>query len=315
MKRFFTLLLCLTAIFAQSYAQNCVNSGDQLAGVSGWGNCTSMGASVGNTTIFTTNATTSGNRYFRFFGDGTPCGEYGPSGGSDVQLTVGAVQALTCGGGNAYFINTANTSNKYVFKGGGNGSSNPNEGKAVVFEIQGTVQSVSSTARTPSGIVNANVGVTVTSTLSGAFATGQAAFLRYTKDNFATSTVVKMTGSGTSYSAAIPAAFNTASAVVKYYVFTSGDVASVAASDADLFTINLDNNGGSNYTYTVDVALSAELTALKGGTAKGQNILDWSTASEKNAAHFDIQRSNDNTAWSSIGQVKAVNNAYGADHQ
>ena len=46
-----------------------------------------------------------------------------------------------------------------------------------------------------------------------------------------------------------------------------------------------------------------------------QNILDWSTAFEKNAAHFDIQRSNDNTTWSSIGQVKAVNNAYGSDYQ
>ena len=63
------------------------------------------------------------------------------------------------------------------------------------------------------------------------------------------------------------------------------------------------------------VVLAAELTSFKGSTAKGQNILDWKTASEKNAAHFDIQRSSDNTAWSSIGQVKAVNNAYGADYQ
>ena len=315
MKRIFTLLLCFIVAFFESYAQNCVNSGDALSGVSGWGACTSMGASAGGTTIFTTNATASGDRYFRFYGDGSPCGEYGPSGGSDVQLTIGTVQTLTCGGSKAYFINTANTSNRYIFKGGGNGTSNPNEGKAVVFEVQGTVQSVSSTTRTPSGTVNANVGVTVTSTLSSAFATGQAAFLRYTKDNFATSTIVKMTGSGTSYSASIPASFNTVSSVVKYYVFTSGDVASVASSDADLFTINLDNNGGSNYTYTVDIALSANLTSFKGNTAKGQNILDWSTASEKNAAHFDIQRSSDNTAWSSISQVKAVNNAYGSDYQ
>ena len=63
------------------------------------------------------------------------------------------------------------------------------------------------------------------------------------------------------------------------------------------------------------VVLAAELTSFKGSTAKGQNILDWSTASEKNAAHFDIQRSNDNTAWTSIGQVKAVNNVYGSDYQ
>ena len=63
------------------------------------------------------------------------------------------------------------------------------------------------------------------------------------------------------------------------------------------------------------VVLAAELTSFKGSTAKGQNILDWSTASEKNAAHFDIQRSSDNTAWTSIGQVKAVNNAYGSDYQ
>ena len=63
------------------------------------------------------------------------------------------------------------------------------------------------------------------------------------------------------------------------------------------------------------VVLAVELTSFKGSTAKGQNILDWKTASEKNAAHFDIQRSSDNTAWSSIGQVKAINNAYGSDYQ
>ena len=94
--------------------------------------------------------------------------------------------------------------------------------------------------------------------------------------------------------------------------------------NVDVYLTATTSDGGAGYasaaspftaTFVLDVTLSATLMDFKGSTAKGQNILDWSTASEKNAAHFDIQRSNDNTAWSSIGQVKAVNNAYGADYQ
>jgi len=88
--------------------------------------------------------------------------------------------------------------------------------------------------------------------MSGALPTGQAVYLRYTTDNWTTSSVSTMTGSGTSYTAYIGTqALNT---VVKYYVFTSGSGLTIAPADADLYTINWNAgslNGGSNYSYTV----------------------------------------------------------------
>lgn len=94
--------------------------------------------------------------------------------------------------------------------------------------------------------------------------------------------------------------------------------------NVDVYITASTSDGGASYgssgspltaTFVLDVTLAANLTAFKGTNAKSQNILDWQTASEKNAANFDIQRSTNNTAWTTIGQVKAVNNAYGADYQ
>ncbi|MFN8134768.1 MAG: hypothetical protein U0Z17_05950 [Bacteroidales bacterium] len=41
------------------------------------------------------------------------------------------------------------------------------------------------------------------------------------------------------------------SGTVKYYIFTSGNSLTIPPADADLYTINLLNNGGSNYEYTI----------------------------------------------------------------
>jgi hypothetical protein len=62
-----------------------------------------------------------------------------------------------------------------------------------------------------------------------------------------------MSGSGTTYTAAIPGTANTINTTVRYYCFTSGNglATNIANDEADWYTINLDNNGGSNYAYTV----------------------------------------------------------------
>jgi hypothetical protein len=275
MKRFFTILLLINSLILSISAQNCVNSGDALAGVAGWGSCTTMGASAASTLILTTNATTAGNRFF-------------------------------------HFVNTANTTNKYIFKAGGNGTSNPTEGKAVVFEVQGLIRAATAQSRNPSGTVNGAEAVVVTATLDGALSTGQAVYLRHTTNGFTSSTVTKMTGSGTTYTATIPGvAINT---TVQYYLFTSGDVASIAPADVDLFTINLLNNGGTNYSYTTSSVLDANLLNLSAEKKSSSNLLAWQTASEKDNAQFNIQRSSNNQTWQTIGSVKATNSANGAKY-
>jgi hypothetical protein len=239
-------LLCAV----QSHAQNSLNSGDFSTG--SWGSGQSMSASAGTSLIITKAVTTSGDKYFRFFGDGSPCGEYQPNTNGDffTHNTAVTTPNANCGNANAWRINVPTTTSNVVFKTDGG---NDGMDRAIAYVIQGAVQSVSSVAQAPvSASVFPSQAVTVTATLSGAFATGQAAYLRYTTNSYSTSTVVTMTGSGTSYTATIPAAANTAGAAVSYYVFTSGNTAPAAnGTDADFSTINLNNNGGANYTYTV----------------------------------------------------------------
>lgn len=208
-----------------------------------------MGASAGGSLIITKGVTTAGDKYFRFYGDGSPCGEYQPATNGDFfthDVVVTAPNA-NCGSANAWRINVPTATSNVVFKTDGG---NDGIDRSIAFVVEGAVQSVSSASRAPAGNVYPGQDVVITANLSADFSTGQAAWLRYTNDAFSTSTVVKMTGSGTTRTATIPGATNLPSTAIAYYIFTSSDGASISPADADFYTINLDNNGGSNYTYT-----------------------------------------------------------------
>lgn len=189
--------------------------------------------------------------------------------GADLSVSPNIEHQLNmnCTISGSMTINVPNTSYRYVFKTKGAGS-NP-EGKFLFFEIQGAVQTVSSVTHSTVSCLSGNINpVTVTANLSSGFATGQAAYLRYSTNNFDTSTVVKMSGSGTIYSADIPAV--SIGSTVQYYVFTSGDGSLNTAngpqsngSDADFRTINLSNNSESNYSYTAPIG-SATISSAVG---------------------------------------------------
>lgn len=250
MKNIFTLLLCVLGVTA--YGQNGIIGAGFAPGWTSLGDIIGMSAGAGGSRIVTRNPNGTGNQFFRMvtLWDGNNT-QWGPNAaGPDVEYTPGtSVVPVVNGGTGAYFINCPNTTDNYVFKtrGGGNPPGSP---ALVVFRVQGDVRTVTAVNQSPTTVYPGQA-VTVTATLSGSFATGQAVYLRYTNDNYSTSTIVEMTGSGTSYSASIPAGTNTASANLSYYVFTSGSGLTIAAGDADFFTINLNNNGGSNYTYAV----------------------------------------------------------------
>ncbi len=213
-----------------------------------------MSAGTGTSQIITRTPAGTGNQFFRMANGSN---QQSPSAtctnGQDTQVTdvTGATEYTAsnnnCTNG-AWFINMPNTLDAYVIK-----SPNSSNNKFRVFRVQGgIVRTIASVTQSPlSNAVKGGDVVTVTANLSGAFgAGGQASWLRYTTDNFATSTVVKMSMvTATSYTATIPSATNAVNANVIYYVFTSGDLASIAPTDADYFTFNLNNNGGSNYSY------------------------------------------------------------------
>lgn len=230
---------------------------------SGWGggscptgntNFTYLSTSAGTSYIYTGHANATGTQYWRFGVDwsGTTA-QYTNTNGSNTAVTPNTQYSLTttCTTNGALNYNVPSTSYNYIFKTLNAGTAPT--GTWVFFEVQGTVQTVSSVTQVPaSSAVYNSQSVVVTANLSGALSTGQAVYLRYTTNGYSTSTVVNMTGSGTAYTATIPA-FASGTAV-SYYVFTSGPTGGGLASNgsnADLFTINLNNNGGSNYTYTV----------------------------------------------------------------
>lgn len=255
------LLAVLASVLMFLYSTSWVSAQNAIVGAdfsSGWGsacfnasNFKYLSTNAGTTYAVTTVANGTGNRYWRFGVDWSGTfKQLTITPGTDVLVSPNTTYTLssTCTNTGAMYLNVGSTSYNYVFKTI-NAGTNPT-GTFVFFEVRGAVQSVSSVATSGTPIPGQNFAVNAT--LTGSLSTGQGVYLRYSSDNWATSTVVQMTGSGSSYSANVPAAANASGNTVRYYVFTSG-TANVASngSNADLYTINLNNNGGSNYSYYV----------------------------------------------------------------
>ena len=66
-------------------------------------------------------------------------------------------------------------------------------------------------------------------------------------------------------------------------------------------------NSGSVYFYQRSLIVPVELTDFKGRNTEGGNLLTWTTVSEINSHHFDIERSTDGQRWSKLGFVGAKN--------
>ncbi len=162
--------------------------------------------------------------------------------GNGAALAFGQVYAdLSPSGANSSFAHTAG--GVYVFKWDG-GS------RAVVFLLAAAPAEITAVGEPQASRLGAPGAMSVTVTTDGPLPAGQAAWLRYAVNGaWAASGVVKMTGSGTRYSATIPAQPD--GAEVGYYAFTSGDVDAIAPADADLMTITANTAGGPNYRYTV----------------------------------------------------------------
>jgi len=252
--------------------QNSLMSGD------GWGtgwnnkdywNGTGFGSTFGKTYQ---NSSGAGNRYFRLHTDwGGQNRTHGPAGTQDILIALNSPTSLETWGssGKAYYIAVSGSANQYnyVFRTRyGDGISNTP--RLIAFEVQGTVRNVSGVSQAPiASNVQPNSIVTITATTDGTLSSGQSLYLRYTTNNWSSSTITQMAGSGTSFAADIPAQL--AETEVKYYVFTSGSGLTIAHSDADWYTINGNTNNGSNYSYTV---LSDAVTVNPAYPTDNQNV-------------------------------------------
>ncbi|WP_333691963.1 pullulanase-type alpha-1,6-glucosidase, partial [Chloroflexus sp.] len=221
-------------------------AGEAVRGeLNGWTTAWGMSSSLGGTFVYISGQivapddTESEFKFFKSDGGGQWYGKDAPNAVTFGQIFTG----LSTGGGGERNLRLSHTQNSfYVFKwDGGN--------RGVVFRLTAAPVTIVSVSQTPTAPL-AGQPVTVTATTGSAPPAEQAFWLRYAiNGNWAGSTVLKMSGSGTSFSATIPAQL--AGTTVSYYVFSSGDVTTIAGADADLMTINADTNSGSNYNYTV----------------------------------------------------------------
>ncbi|MBU1368701.1 MAG: DUF5018 domain-containing protein, partial [Bacteroidetes bacterium] len=174
-----------------------------------------------------------------------------------------------------------NALNNFQFGDHGNNSISVTNGKwyAVVFEDAGYANTRAIFMETsaepvdllsltvPADIVQ-NESADITLTLSASASAEEIFYLRYSTDNWSTSALTTFSMTGSSGTATIPG--QDAGKTVSYYAFSS--TVSGITADFDLYTIELNNNGGSNYSYAV------------AGLSSDAEILSFSLAEQTGAA-------------------------------
>lgn len=265
MIRFFYTILILLSLDSLLAQNGLIGSG---FGTNNWTTVDNFGTSAGGSMIFTTRVNGTGNQYFRTVSFGS---QQSPSmtctPGQDQAISIGnpfTAANTNCTNG-AWFFNVPNTTDEYIFKTPAAGSN-----QFVLFRIQGAIRTVNLVNQSPT-LVFPTQAVTVTAAVSGSLSTGQSVYLRYTTDNWASSTVQQMTASGSNFVSTIASAVNQPGTIIRYYVFTSGSGLTINHGNADWYTINLNNNGGPNYSYTVQT----EWTTRSGGDGSWDDPNMW----------------------------------------
>jgi hypothetical protein len=125
-----------------------------------------------------------------------------------------------------------------------------------VLETVYNPATITSVTQSPA-TVGGTVSPTVTVVMSAAPSVGENVFVRYSTDNFVTSTLVQLSFVAATGTASIPA--QAAGLTVRYYVYSSPktsaqigtDVTTYGQTAHDMATLNLNNNAGANYSYLV----------------------------------------------------------------
>lgn len=159
----------------------------------------------------------------------------------------------TSSGGCSGFLPAVTSGNYYTFNVTNTAAANNNMS---VLETAYNPETISTVTQYPAATAVVNTaGVTVTITASAA--PNANVFVRYSTDNWVTSTLVLASFAGTTGTAVIPA--QTTGTTVRYYVYNSpktkaaidADVTGNGQSAHDMATLNVNNNSNANYSYTV----------------------------------------------------------------
>ena len=138
--------------------------------------------------------------------------------------------------------------NYYTFQIDGLSYSNRN---AVIMETSNLPVDI---VTVTNSFVAPNEDEVIAVTLSGVKSPEERVFIRYSDNGFSTSEVAELSFATTTAStgtAIIPGSYNIPGKTVSYYAYST-TVAATSSSNHDLITLRLGNNGGSNYSYTVE---------------------------------------------------------------
>jgi len=229
-------------------------------------------SSLGNSYKWQFQANANGNQYFKFGETSSPSdgsGFWYVLSGGDVQYPGGgsfgdkwtAYYHANMGEAGAFYFAVTN-GYYYVIK---SKKQSGNDADFVIMYETSAPVNITNVSRTISG-----TNLTVTITTSATPASSERFWLRYSTNNWSSSSTTQLTGSGTSYSATL--SLNSGD-FVSYYVYSTFNITSAPAeSDADLYTINYNNNNGKNYTVQIG-PLSGDYYIPQGSNAKGYSSL------------------------------------------
>ena len=201
----------------------------------------------------------TGGTYAWVFTSGSSGSPWSNKWGSVGTVTLNSIQSYTLGSGVTDNSITLTNGKWYTMNWKDIGYSSTT---AIFMETSAAPVDITTVTQTP---LAANVfpgqSVAINITTSAAPASDEKIYVRYSTNDFTSSTLVQASFAGTAGTATIPALSGT----VKYYVFST--TVNSPSSDFDLYTIKLNNNTGTNYSYTV---ASSWITTATG---------DWSSTS------------------------------------
>lgn len=308
--RTITFFLAIT-VFSHLYAQPGIIGNGFSTGWNNPSDIRSLSPSFGQSYMIVLNPQLIGNPSFRWV-KGTI--EQSPSATcmlnedriiNNADITVMSIGASNCTN-SSWNIKSSSLTDNFIFK-----ASNTNIDEFFVARIAGTIRTIETVSHSPAD-VPVGVDVVVTANLSGNLPVGQRVYLRYSRDNFATSSIIEMTTVGSTCNATIPANINSVG-IIQYYVFTSGKgIPTSDASKADFYSININDNDGAYYSYTIGSGTT--YTWVGNIDNDWQNALNWipnrttTNASDILIFNNGLNNTISNISSQSIGSLQVLNN-------
>ena len=137
-------------------------------------------------------------------------------------------------------------------------------------------------------------------------------FVRYTTDNFVSSSIVQAIFTGTTGTAEIPGL--PLGTNVKYYVYSSPKARALIEADVilygqvvhDMYTLDWNTNIGQNYSYTVTAVLPVKIDYLRGLKQDNNHVISWkANCVNSTSTTFTLERSAGAISYSSIFSIQA----------